>query len=139
MPARRCRARPPTSQIRTRMKASPRPSKVLSCRGRWLRQRWLSPSRSERMLLAGDVGGTKTALAVFSPEEGPRAPIAEKIFPSGEYPSLEAIAKDYLGGIDLPVTRACFAVAGPVSGGKASLTNLPWLVDGNGLGGGREL
>ena len=73
------------------------------------------------MLLAGDIGGTKTALAVFSEEHGPRAPIAEKVFPSGDYPSLEAIAREYIAEVDLPVTHACFAVAGPVSGGRAAL------------------
>jgi glucokinase len=85
------------------------------------------------MLLAGDIGGTKTALAVFDPQRGPREPIAEKIFPSGDYPSLESITREYLAEIDLPVTHACFAVAGPVGNGKASLTNLPWLVDESAL------
>jgi len=81
------------------------------------------------MLLAGDIGGTKTALAVFSPEHGARAPIAQRVFPSGKYPSLEAIAKEYLAEVDLKVTEACFAVAGPVSAGQATLTNLPWVID----------
>jgi glucokinase len=81
------------------------------------------------MLLAGDIGGTKTALSLFSAEHGPRAPIAQKLFPSGNYPSLEAIAKEYVAEVGLPVTQACFAVAGPVSRGKASLTNLPWVVE----------
>jgi len=81
------------------------------------------------MLLAGDIGGTKTALAVFSAEHGPRAPIAQKVFPSGDYPSLEAITREYLTEFDLPVTQACFAVAGPVSRGSATLTNLPWIVE----------
>jgi glucokinase len=43
------------------------------------------------MLLVGDIGGTKTDLALFSAERGPRAPIAQKRFGSGAYPSLEAI------------------------------------------------
>src|SRR6188472_2276048 len=81
------------------------------------------------MLLAGDVGGTKTALALFDLERGPREPIAEKVFPSGDYPSLESIAQEYLAEVELPVSQACFAVAGPVNEGKASLTNLPWLID----------
>jgi glucokinase len=85
------------------------------------------------MLLAGDIGGTKTALAVYSADRGPRAPLAERIFPSGDYPSLEAIAREYIAEIDLPVTHACFAVAGPVSRGRATLTNLPWIVDESAL------
>ena len=66
------------------------------------------------MLLAGDIGGTKTDLAVFSADRGSRAPIAQKRFPSRDYPSLEAIASEFIAGVDLPVTHASFAVAGPV-------------------------
>jgi glucokinase len=80
------------------------------------------------MLLAGDIGGTKTDLAVYTRERGPRAPIAQKRFPSRDYPGLEAIAREFLAGADLPVTRACFAVSGPVVGGSAALANLPWVV-----------
>src|SRR4029078_9443925 len=86
-----------------------------------------------KMLLAGDIGGTKTALAVFSEEHGPRVPLAEKVFPSGNYASLEAIAREYLTEVGLPVTRASFAVAGPVSRGRAALTNLPWVIEESGL------
>jgi glucokinase len=85
------------------------------------------------MLLAGDIGGTKTALAVFSADHGPRAARAERLFPSADYPSLEAIAREYLAEVDLPVTQACFAVAGPVSNGRATLTNLPWVLEESAL------
>ena len=81
------------------------------------------------MLLAGDIGGTKTNLAVFSPEAGPKAPLAEATFPSGRYPSLEVIAQKFLAQVNLKVERASFGVAGPVVGGRASITNLPWVID----------
>jgi glucokinase len=81
------------------------------------------------MLLAGDIGGTKTDLAIFDPQTGPRAPREQRRFPSGAYSSLEAIATEYLSEVGLPVTGACFAVAGPVTGGRATLTNLPWVVE----------
>jgi glucokinase len=81
------------------------------------------------MLLVGDIGGTKTDLAVFTPEEGPWNAIARKRFPSADYPSLEAITTEFVAELDCPVAQACFAVAGPVRSGKASLTNLPWVVD----------
>jgi glucokinase len=81
------------------------------------------------MLLAGDIGGTKTNLAVFSPEAGPRAPLAEATFPSGRYPSLEALVREFLARVDLPVERASFGVAGPVVARQATITNLPWVMD----------
>jgi glucokinase len=81
------------------------------------------------MLLAGDIGGTKTNLAVFSPEAGPRAPLAEATFPSTDYPSLEALAREFLSQIDLQVKRASFGVAGPVAAGRAEITNLSWVMD----------
>ena len=52
------------------------------------------------MILAGDIGGTKTNLAVYSSETGPRAPLAEATFPSGEYSSLETLAREFLAGVD---------------------------------------
>jgi glucokinase len=81
------------------------------------------------MLLVGDIGGTKTALALFSPEGGPRAPQAQAEFPSGDYPSLEAVVRAYAAGVRSPITAACFAVAGPVIGGQAKVTNLPWTIN----------
>jgi glucokinase len=79
--------------------------------------------------LAGDIGGTKTILAVFSTEAGPHKPLVEKTYPSGRYASLEAIIAKFLAAVDLPIQRACFGVAGPVFGGRAQITNLPWVVE----------
>ena len=81
------------------------------------------------MLLAGDIGGTKTNLAVYSPDVGPRAPVKEATFPSGRYASLEELARDFLTQVDLAVERASFGVAGPVVRGRARITNLPWVLD----------
>jgi glucokinase len=81
------------------------------------------------MLLAGDIGGTKTDLAIYSAEAGPRAPLVQAEFPSAHYPSLEAIAREFLANIKYPVERACFDVAGPVLEGRAKITNLPWIID----------
>jgi glucokinase len=78
------------------------------------------------MLLAGDVGGTKTNLAVYSPESGPRAPLAEATFSSSAYASLEAPVSEFLAQHDVEITRASFGVAGPVVAGQAKITNLPW-------------
>jgi glucokinase len=81
------------------------------------------------MLLAGDIGGTKTNLTVFSPEDGPRAPLAEATFPSADYPSLEALVREFLGQVGLSVERASFGVAGPVVASRATITNLPWVME----------
>lgn len=81
------------------------------------------------MLLVGDIGGTKTALGVVSAATGPRTLLAHAEFPSGAYPSLEAVVAAFLATGAPEVERAVFAVAGPVIGGRAKITNLPWLVD----------
>jgi len=81
------------------------------------------------ILLAGDIGATKTNLAIMSSKAGPRTPLAEANFPSTAYPSLEAVAREFLSQVEWQVERACFGVAGPVVGGRASITNLPWLID----------
>ncbi len=81
------------------------------------------------MLLAGDIGGTKTHLAVFSVEAGPRVPLFEATFPSPRYSSLESVVQEFLRQASLPVERASFGVAGPVVRGRATITNLPWAID----------
>ncbi len=89
------------------------------------------------MLLAGDLGGTKTDLAVYSAEAGPRAPLVQAEFPSGSYPGLAAIVREFLAGVTFPIDRACFDVAGPVFAGRAKITNLPWELEEGALA--REL
>jgi glucokinase len=87
------------------------------------------PETVPETLLAGDIGGTKTDLAVFSPERGLRAPLAEGTFPSADYPSLEALVRAFLDTVRVPVTGASFGVSGPVVAGRAKITNLPWLIE----------
>src|ERR1700722_17931925 len=81
------------------------------------------------MLIAGDVGGTKTLLAVYVPESGARKPLHQAEFHSADYDSLDAVVRAFIGQINIPVETACFDVAGPVIGGQAHLTNLPWVLD----------
>ena len=85
------------------------------------------------MLLAGDVGGTKTSLAIVSAEHGPTHPVAEARFETDRYPSLEAVVADFLLQYPAPIERAVFGVAGPVVGGRAELTNVPWELEEEGL------
>jgi glucokinase len=81
------------------------------------------------MLLAGDIGGTKTNLAVFSSEQGWRVPHAEATFSSADYPGLEEVVHEFLAQHHFTIERASFGVAGPVVGGHASITNLPWMME----------
>ena len=78
------------------------------------------------MLLAGDIGGTKTLLALCAPAIGARHPVAEAEFHSASYPGLDAMVREFLSGEKRTADYACFDVAGPVIGGRAHLTNLPW-------------
>ena len=57
------------------------------------------------MLLAGDIGGTKTTLALFAPEGG-LAPRVQASFRSSEYPSLTAVAAEFLGAAGVTVNKA---------------------------------
>lgn len=85
------------------------------------------------MLLAGDIGGTKTNLAIIDPAGGVGKTVAEATFPSGRYPSLESIVQQFLNQTGIEVHRASFGVAGPVVGGRATITNLPWVMDEHNL------
>lgn len=81
------------------------------------------------MLLVADIGGTKTDLAIFGEQTGPHAALAEARLASSEHQSPEAMVAAFLQGARQPVTRAVFAVAGPVVDGRARTTNLPWVLD----------
>jgi glucokinase len=80
------------------------------------------------MLLAGDIGGTNTRLALYD-DAGKRA-IREDVLRSPAQRSLEAAVETFLGKKKPPRIRAAaFGIAGPVVGGRVKTTNLPWLVD----------
>lgn len=87
------------------------------------------------MILAGDVGATKSVLALFSSEKGTGDACDERTYPNDNYPSLEGILEDYLS--EEPNTReivgACLGIAAPMFGGKTRMTNLPWTVDNDRL------
>src|SRR5438477_11419273 len=78
------------------------------------------------MILAGDIGGTNTRLALF--EKG-KMMGEEKKYPSHNYKGLEEIIREFLG--IRKVEKACFGVAGPVREGICKATNLAWIIDSN--------
>ena len=79
------------------------------------------------MFLAGDIGGTKTVLALYEPTGNELKQVREATFPSQDSPTFEAILDQFAAGSPLPEIRsACFGVAGPVIDGECRTTNLPW-------------
>jgi glucokinase len=85
------------------------------------------------MLIAGDIGGTKTRLALVSRDAGPRQLVAEKEYHSADFASLQPIVQAFLADTGAQATSASFDVAGPVINGRAHLTNLPWELSETGL------
>jgi glucokinase len=89
------------------------------------------------MLLAGDIGGTKTNLAFFEVEGERLKPVAAGTFSSREHASLDEIVRQFVSAHSLRVKYACFGIAGPVRHGRCEATNLAWVVDAHQLA--REL
>jgi glucokinase len=81
------------------------------------------------MFLAGDIGGTKTNLAIYAYDNDRL--VAKKIasYPSKGHGTLAEIIRHFLADGLSDVRQACFGVAGPVKGGVVQVTNLPWIVD----------
>lgn len=82
------------------------------------------------MILAGDIGGTKTNLGLFEAAGGALTSRNQQSFRSNRYQGLEAIVDEFLSAAAQPaVSAACFGVAGPVVDGRSVTPNLPWVVE----------
>jgi glucokinase len=84
------------------------------------------------MLLAGDIGGTKTLLGLFDPEPVRPRPVIVRNFGTLDHADLPAMITAFVTGAGVKngtITSACFGVAGPVIDQAAQLTNVPWRVD----------
>jgi glucokinase len=82
-----------------------------------------------KLLLAGDIGGTKTNLAIYGAGAGGRlAMLREATFPSRQYDGLEKIVGEFIAAGRERVRAAAFGVAGPVVEDRVKTTNLPWVV-----------
>ena len=78
------------------------------------------------MILAGDIGGTKTALAWV--DEG--AIVGSRTYSSAHYNSFTDIVREFVAERAPEEGRAtCFGVAGPIVKGIVKTTNLPWVID----------
>jgi glucokinase len=85
------------------------------------------------MILAGDIGGTKTVVALFQEEGEGLHLVRDATFQSKDHTSLEDIASAFLQANPVPVHAGCFGVAGPVVAGAVRTTNLPWHLDEPGI------
>lgn len=82
--------------------------------------------------LAGDIGGTKTRLAIVK-VTGTQVHIEHEVsYPSQNYDKFETLLAEFLSGIAVPAAAA-FGVAGPVQGRVVQTTNLPWRIDADAL------
>ncbi len=81
------------------------------------------------MILAGDVGGTKTVLAVYEIGVGTIEKVVEETVPSRGKASLDELAKAFVARHEIQgLTRVCFGVPGAVVDGLCRTTNLPWVI-----------
>jgi glucokinase len=82
------------------------------------------------MILAGDIGGTKTALGLYeSPAEGRRT-LRTATYSSREHSDFENVLAVFLGGEERAIEHACLGIAGPVLDNRVKTSNLPWTIDG---------
>ena len=84
------------------------------------------------MILAGDIGGTKSDLGLFEVENGRLRLVRSARYPNAEYPGLPAVIEAFLGvgPAGGTIEAACFGIPGPVIHNRASTPNLAWAVDG---------
>lgn len=81
------------------------------------------------MILAGDIGGTKTNLALFEADAGGRlTQVDAHTFVSHQYGGLEQVVAEFLSDRKNQLESACFGIAGPVVDGVCETPNLPWVV-----------
>jgi glucokinase len=85
------------------------------------------------MILAGDLGGTKSNLGLFEIQAGKLAIVSLKRYATQEHKGLEEVVTDFLNETKGRVTAASFGIAGPVVQNRVHATNFPWIVDGAAL------
>jgi glucokinase len=81
------------------------------------------------MILAGEIGATRTRLAAFETEGSRLLRVVEKNYMSQQHDGLSGILADFIKTEGIPVHSACLGVAGPVRAGSSKISNLPWVID----------
>jgi glucokinase len=90
------------------------------------------------MILAGDIGGTKTLLRLAEVSGTSQDMLAEQRYVSADWGDLTAMVQAFLDDVrrehgEVSISGACFGIAGPVSGRQAWVTNLPWELDADAM------
>lgn len=93
----------------------------------------MSDVQSRKLVLAGDIGGTKTNLGTFTLGKDRPEPVATESYPSAESADLETLIDRFVKEHSEGISAACFGVAGPVLKGECKATNLPWVVSEKGI------
>lgn len=86
------------------------------------------------VILAGDIGGTKTRLAMFQADGNRLRPLQQQMFQSRDYSGLGEILHEWLSRQPRSIRTACLGVAGPVVNGRCKVTYLPWTIDARQIG-----
>src|SRR3984885_3054626 len=81
------------------------------------------------MILAGEIGATRTRLAAFETQGNRLQCVVEKAYASQQHDGLSGILADFVKSEGIPVHSACLGVAGPVRAGRSKISNLPWIID----------
>lgn len=89
----------------------------------------LRAMQRQRTILAGDIGGTKTNLALVEAGEDRFGIRTVSSYPSRNHPSFMEIISHFIAANPITVEGAAFGIAGPVINGRCEATNLPWIVD----------
>ena len=81
------------------------------------------------LILAGDIGATKTNLGIFELDRGILKSKKVSSFPSADYKDLKSILKEFMKDLHADLDVACFGIAGPINKGICKATNLPWVIN----------
>ena len=81
------------------------------------------------MILAGDVGGTRTRLGLFESVDGSLKPVWKQTVLNADHTSIEDVLARSVRPREVAVEAACFGAAGPVENGVCRMTNLDWTLD----------
>ena len=86
------------------------------------------------LILAGDIGGTKTLLQIAEFNGATKSIVHEHRYVSADYSDLTDMASEFLTEViqekgTIALHSACFGIAGPVTGRKGWVTNLSWELD----------